>query len=206
MNKAELFIKIFLFIFSFMVYSAHANPLAGKMYDYEGIGKSFTNQLNKVLAFESRLKAIKSNKLAFLTNAQIVMVNNALTKISHIKKSHETRGKAQLYMLGRDIINTSLSNVNCSIRNVSLSTKKAIQLNCKGLGYDIEGKNLFAEYEYSDLFLTKKRINGEIVITSYIDGRLTHLEEQLTVIDDEISRVYAPILQENRRFFAPPTL
>ena len=184
--------------------SVAANPLIGNMYDYEGIGEAFAVQLTQVLAYEGRLEAIKINKLAFLTNGQIAKVNNTLSKIRHIKKIHGTCERDHYYTLGRDIVDSSLSNINCQSRKISLASTSTIQLSCKGLGYEIEGENLFTEYEYSDFFLTTKRSDGRIVISSYVDGRLTHLEEQITVIDDEISRVYAPILQENRRVFATP--
>ncbi|MGF1760772.1 hypothetical protein L4D76_23185 [Photobacterium sagamiensis] len=198
-GKSILLLGIFL-----MTSIANASPLVGKMYDYEGIGESFTKQLVHVLAFEGRLEAIKSNKLAFLTDSQIVKVNNALTKIRHIKKIHGKADKNQFYILGRDIVASSFSNINCVTRIVSLATTKTIQLNCKGLGYEIEGDDLFAEYEYSDFFLTTKRSDGAVVVSSYVDGRLTHLEQQITVLDDEVSRVYAPILQANKRTFITP--
>ena len=171
--------------------SVAANPLVGKMYDYECIGESFTRQLNQVLAFEARLAAIKSNKVAFLSPQQMEKVNTALTKIRHIKQIHSNISKDQYYMMGKDIVEASMSNIHCSPRNVLLATTETIQFNCKGLGYEIEGDNLFAEYNYSDFFLTTKRSDGEVVISSYVDGRLAHLEEQIMLIDDEVSRVYA---------------
>ncbi|WP_299021826.1 hypothetical protein [uncultured Photobacterium sp.] len=183
---------------------ANANPLVGKMYDYEKIGESFCDQLEQVLAFEGRFEAIKSNKLAFLSGEQIDKVNNTLTKIRHIKQIHGVRDKAKYYTLGRDIVDSSLIDNQCATRKVSLATTHTIQINCKGLGYELEADNLFSEYEYSNLFLTTKQANGDVVISAYVDGRLSHVEEQITVIDDDISRVYAPILQENQRFFTTP--
>lgn len=181
-----------------------ANPLVGKMYDYEGIGESYTKQLNQVLLFESRFEAIKSNKVAFLSVNQMDKVNNALIKIRHIKQIHNNLSKDHYYTMGKDIVESSIGNIHCTPRNVALATTETIQLNCKGLGYEIEGSNLFSEYEYSDFFLTTKRRDGQVVIYSYVDGRLTHLEAQIRQIDDEVSRVYAPVLQGNKRQFTTP--
>ncbi|ELR63491.1 hypothetical protein C942_03507 [Photobacterium marinum] len=196
-----------LFIILFSLITApfvSANPLVGKMYDYESIGESFCDQLDQVLSFEGRLQAIKSNKLAFLSDKQIDEVNRTLTKLRHIKQIHGSRDQANFYVLGRDIVDSSLMDNHCSVRNVLLTTTQTIQISCKGLGYELDGENLFSEYEYSNFFLTTKQNNGEVVISAYVDGRLSRLKQQITVVDDDISRVYAPILQENQRVFKTP--
>ena len=130
MDKLVRITKSILIGFALFSVSAEANPLAGKMYDYECIGESFTKQLNQVLAYESRLEAIKSNKVAFLSLEQMEKVNTALTKIRHIKQIHSNTSKDQHYMMGREIVDTSMSNIHCSPRKVSLATTETIQLNC----------------------------------------------------------------------------
>ncbi|MCW8331231.1 hypothetical protein MD588_20775 [Photobacterium sp. SDRW27] len=204
MDKVVRLTKGIVFGIAVLSSSVSANPLVGKMYDYEAIGESYSKQLNQVLAFEARLEAIKSNKIAFLSVEQMGKVNAALTRVRHIKHIHSNISKDRYYVMGREIVDSSLGNSNCTPRKVSLATTQTIQLNCKGLGYEIDGDNLFSEYEYSDFFLTIKKSDGKVVISSYVDGRLTHLEEQIMVIDDEVSRVYAPVLQMNQRTFTTP--
>lgn len=189
---------------TFFIATASANALVGEMYDYESIGRSFSHQVDKILKFESRLNAIKSNKVAFLDQQQIDRVNRVLRHIRQLKQVHNKLHKGNYYSVGREIVDASLGNPNCEVHTIALAAAKTIQVSCTGLGYDIDSDTYYSEYAYSDFFMTEKQGSGRVVVTSFIDGRLSHLEEQIIAVDDEMARVYAPYLHDKQRTYKTP--